>query len=154
MKKNEIIKDICQNRKAHHGFFIDKKFEAGIALLGSEVKSLREGRAHLNDAFVHIRDGRPILQNAHISPYGNATHIQHEPMRERYLLLSGAEINRLEKEIKVKGHSVVPLRIYFKGPYVKVEIALAKGKKDYDKREDIKKRMAEREMGRDVKGQR
>jgi SsrA-binding protein len=151
MRKNEVIKQVCQNKKAHHSFFIEKKFEAGISLVGSEVKSLRQGKAHLNDAFVDIRNGRPLLQNAHISPYGQATHVQHEAMRERWLLLNKGEIKRLEREIRMKGHTIVPLRIYFKGPYVKVEIALAKGKKDYDKREDIKKRMAERDMSREGK---
>jgi SsrA-binding protein len=151
MKKSGEFKQVCQNKKAYHDFFIEKKMEAGICLLGSEVKSLRGGKAHLNDAYVDIKAGAPILVNAHISPYGHATHLQHEALRDRPLLLSRQEIKRIEKELKVKGCTVVPLQIYFKGPYAKVEIALAKGKKEYDKREDIKTRVAVREMSRDAK---
>ena len=154
MKKSGENKQVCQNRKAYHDFFIEKKIEAGLCLLGSEVKSLRAGKAHLNDAFVDIKNGKPILVNAHIAPYGFATHMQHEALRDRPLLLSRQEIKKLEKELKIKGITVVALQIYFKGPYAKIEIALAKGKKEYDKREDIKTRVAVREMDRDTKARR
>lgn len=144
-------KTICQNRKARHNFFIEKSLEAGIALWGSEVKSLREGNANLNDAFVDIKRGEAWLVGAHINPYGMATHVQHTPVRERRLLLHKREIEKLDREVNAKGHTVVPLSLYFKGARVKVEIALAKGKREYDKREDIKKRIADREAGRMVK---
>ena len=139
---------MCHNRKARHDFFIEKSLEAGIALMGSEVKSLREGRAHLNEAFVDIIKGQAYLVGAHISPYGNATHVQHEPTRTRKLLLNQREIRKYEREVSLKGQTLIPLRIYFKGPYAKVEIALAKGKKNYDKREDIKKKDVERDLRR------
>jgi SsrA-binding protein len=149
--KDTPAKLVCQNRKAHHSFFIDKKMEAGISLWGSEVKSLRLGKAHLTDAYVDLRDGRPVLVGAHIAMYGNASHIQHEPMRDRFLLLNKREIKRLEKDTQTKGYTVVPLKIYFRGPYAKVEIALAKGKKEYDKRDDIKAREASRDISRESK---
>jgi SsrA-binding protein len=146
--KSITEKVVCHNRKARHDFFIEKSLEAGIALMGSEVKSLREGRAHLNEAFVDIIKGQAYLVGAHISPYGNATHVQHEPTRTRKLLLNQREIRKYEREVSLKGQTLIPLRIYFKGPYAKVEIALAKGKKNYDKREDIKKKDVERDLRR------
>jgi len=142
---------ICNNRKAFHNFSIEKKIEAGIALLGSEVKSLRQGNAHLNDAYVDFIDHKPYLLHAHIAPYTCATHEQHEATRLRPLLLSRREISKLEKEVKLNGYAIVPIRVYFKGSYVKVEIALAKGKKLYDKREDLKKRESQREIQRQGK---
>lgn len=141
-------KVVCHNRKARHDFFIEKSLEAGIALVGSEVKSLREGRAHLNEAYVDFKKGQAFLVGAHISPYGNATHEQHEPTRTRKLLMNRREITKFEREVSLKGQALIPLKIYFKGPYAKVEIALAKGKKNYDKREDIKKRDVERDLRR------
>jgi len=141
-------KVVCHNRKAFHDYFIEKSLEAGLVLWGSEVKSLREGRAHLNEAFVEIKNGEAYLVGVHIGPYGNASHFQHDTLRKRKLLLNRREISKLEREISIKGQTVVPLKIYFKGPLAKVEIALAKGKKNYDKREDIKKKDVERDLRR------
>ena len=149
--KSSVVRMVCQNRKAHHSYFIDKKMEAGISLLGSEVKSLRLGKAHLTDAYVDLQKGRPVLVGAHISSYGNASHVHHEPDRDRFLLLNKREIQRLEKDTQTKGFTIIPLKIYFSGPYVKVEIALAKGKKVYDKRQDIKAREASRDISRESK---
>jgi SsrA-binding protein len=146
--KERKEKVVCHNRKARHDFFIEKSLEAGVALVGSEVKSLREGRAHLNEAYVDIVKGQAFLVGAHISPYGNATHVQHDPLRTRKLLLSRQEIKKYEREVSLKGQTLIPLKIYFKGPYAKIEIALAKGKKSYDKREDIKKKDVERDLRR------
>ena len=142
---------ICNNRKAFHNYSVEKKLEAGIALLGSEVKSLRESNAHLNDAYVDFKSGQPYLYHSHIAPYVCATHDQHDPFRERPLLLNRREINKWEKEVKLNGYAIIPLKLYFKGSRVKVEIALAKGKKQYDKREDLKKRESQREIQRQEK---
>ena len=147
-KKPAVIKIICQNRKALHNFAVDKTFEAGIVLLGAEVKSLRANSAHLNDAYVDIKDNVPVLIKAHIPNYKFDTHDQLDPTRTRTLLLNKREINKILRELKPKGYALVPLKMYFKGSHVKVEIALAKGKKTYDKREDIKKREAKRDMSR------
>lgn len=112
------------------------------------MKSLRQGTAHLGDAFVDIKDNVPLLYKAHIPPYKFDTHERLDPERTRVLLLNKNEIRKISRELKPKGYTLVPLKLYFKGSYVKIEIALAKGKKSYDKREDIKKRDAEREMKR------
>ena len=144
----QSIKVVCQNKKATFNYFIEKKFEAGMVLWGSEVKSLRDGGAHLGDSFVDLKKGVPTLYKAHIAPYNFATHLQHPPERPRTLLMHKREIERLTKEIKLNGFTIIPLRIYFKGSHAKIELALAKGKKVYDKREDIKKRASDREISR------
>jgi SsrA-binding protein len=145
------MKTICTNRKAYHEFHIEEKFEAGLALTGTEVKSLREGKANLKDSHAKIKGGELFLVNAHISPYSCGNIYNHEPKRERKLLMHKREINKLFGKVKERGFTLVPLSMYFNGRnIVKMEIALAKGKTLYDKRESIKrkdeKRLAEREM--------
>ena len=137
---------ICNNKKAYHDYFIEEKFEAGMVLRGTEVKSLRNGKANLNDSFALIRNGEAFLHNLHISPYAFGNRENHDPDRMRKLLLHKKEIVKLFGKIREQGYSFIPLRIYFKNGLVKVELGLAKGKKLYDKREDLKKK----EMKRDV----
>jgi SsrA-binding protein len=139
-------KIICNNRKAYHDYFIEEKFEAGMVLKGTEVKSLRMGKANLNDSFALVRNGEAFLNNLHISPYDFGNRENHDPDRMRKLLLHKKEINRLFSKIREQGYSLVPLRLYFKSGMVKVEMGLAKGKKLYDKREDMKQKDHKREM--------
>ena len=126
-------------------------FEAGMSLLGTEVKSLREGRANIKDGFAVIENGEIYLHDAHINPYPKGTHTNHEPKRVRRLLMTSREIKRLSGKTAEKGLTLVPLKIYFKGPWAKVELALGRGKRSYDKRETIKRRTADREMERAIK---
>jgi SsrA-binding protein len=145
------MKQICTNRKAYHEYHIEEKFEVGLALTGTEVKSLREGKANLKDSHAKIKDGELFLVNAHISPYSCGNIYNHEPKRERKLLMHKREILKLFGKVKERGFTLVPLSMYFNNRnIVKMEIALAKGKTLYDKRESIKrkdeKRLAEREM--------
>ena len=147
---------IAQNKKARHDYGLSDFVEAGIALVGTEVKSLRAGRASLVDGFAQIRDDQVWLHNVHIPEYDPGTWTNHEPRRVRKLLLHKAEINKLSKLTKEQGITLVPVSIYFKDGNAKVEIAVAKGKKAHDKREAIKERMAKREaetaLGRQSKG--
>jgi SsrA-binding protein len=138
------------NSKARRDYHILESFEAGIALRGTEVKSLRQGRANINDAFARIENGEVFLWNAHIDEFAQANRFNHEPKRSRKLLLKKSEIHRLFGKVAVKGHALVPLRIYFQKGFAKVELALAKGKAEYDKREDIKRKTAQREMERAI----
>ena len=135
------------NKRAYHEYFIEAKIECGIALLGSEVKSLRYGKAQIHEAFARIEKGQLVLHNAHIDPYtlGNAHHV---PLRERKLLAHRRELKRLENEMKVKGTTLVPLAIYFKDGRAKVEIGVARGKQQFDKRATIKKKEQDRELRR------
>ena len=145
------VKQIANNRKARFEYELLDRFEAGIVLLGTEVKSLREGKITLGDAYCAIdRGGEVYLRDAHISPYSHGTHGNHDPLRPRKLLLNSKEIRRLAQRIREKGLTVVPTRMYFKRGLVKVEIALAKGKKQYDKRERIKDRDQQRESERQM----
>ncbi|ABQ26273.1 SsrA-binding protein SmpB [Geotalea uraniireducens] len=137
---------ICNNKKAYHDYFIEEKFEAGMVLKGTEVKSLRIGKANLNDSFALVKNGEAFLHNLHISPYDFGNRENHDPDRMRKLLLHKKEIGKLFSMIREQGYTVVPLRLYFKDGLVKVEVGLAKGKKLYDKREDMKKK----DMRRDV----
>lgn len=137
---------ICNNKKAFHDYFIEEKFEAGMVLKGTEVKSLRMGKANLNDSFAIVKNGEAFLHNLHISPYDFGNRENHDPDRMRKLLLHKKEIGKLFGRIREQGYSVVPLRLYFKNGMVKVEIGLAKGKKLYDKREDMKKKDMRRDM--------
>jgi len=147
------IKVVCQNRKAYHDYFIDETIEAGIVLVGTEVKSLRLGMANLKDSYARVKDSELFLVNTHISPYKQADRFtQPEPDRTRKLLLHQQEISKLIGKTKEKGYTLVPTKIYFKNGRAKVEIALAKGKKLFDKREAIKKKTVEREMEKAVKG--
>lgn len=145
------MKIVCQNRKAYHDYQIDETVEAGIVLMGTEVKSLREGKANLKDSYVIIKDSEAYLLNCHISLYSHGNIMNHEPLRTRKLLLRKNEIIKLQGKAAQKGYSLIPLKIYFKDSYAKVEIGLAKGKKQYEKREDIKKKEARREMERAIK---
>ncbi|WP_333652726.1 SsrA-binding protein SmpB [Dissulfurispira sp.] len=145
------IKIVCQNRKAYHDYSIEETIEAGIQLLGTEVKSLREGKANLKDSYVLIKDAKVILLNCHISPYSHGNILNHDPLRTRKLLLHRKEIERLRGKMQQKGYTLIPLKIYFKGPYAKVEIGLAKGKKQYEKRETIKEREAKRAIEKAMK---
>jgi len=145
------MKDVARNRKAFHDYFIEDKLEAGLALLGTEVKSLRAGRANLVDSYVAVRDGEAFLLNCNISPYSHGNIANHEPTRARKLLLHQKEIQRLAGLAAQKGYSLVPLRIYFKGPYAKVEVGVARGKKFFEKRETIKAKEARREIDRALK---
>lgn len=141
-------KVVATNRKAHHDYFIEESYEAGIVLTGAEIKSIRAGRVNLRDSYAIIKDGEAWLLNAHIAPYKHATHTSHEPKRDRKLLLHRYQINRLQGRVQEKGYTLVPLRIYLKDNRAKVEIALARGKKLYDKRAAIAKREAQREVER------
>jgi SsrA-binding protein len=145
------MKVICQNRKAYHDYHIEEAFEAGIALSGTEVKSLREGKANIKDSYVIIKDHEVFLLNCHISHYSHGNIMNHDPMRTRKLLLHRKEINRLWGKTAMRGFTLIPLKIYFKGPVAKVEIALAKGKKVFEKRETIKEKDARREIARAIK---
>ena len=143
---------IAVNRKARFDYFLQEKFEAGICLLGSEVKSIREARVNLKDSFVRIVRGEAFLFNCHVTPYSRIQgHMEIEPTRSRKLLLKRSELNRLVGQASQKGFAIIPLSIYFKKGLVKVEIALAKGKKQFDKRESIKRRMHERESEAAIK---
>jgi SsrA-binding protein len=136
---------IASNKKAYHDYFILQKLEAGIALTGTEVKSLRAGRANLKDSYVTFSDSEAFLTGAHISPYSHGNLQNHDPRRTRKLLLHRREIDRLRGQVVEKGLTIVPLRLYFKGAKVKAEIAVVRGKKLYDKRETEKRRELERE---------
>ena len=138
-------KIVCQNRKARHEYFIDESLEAGIVLLGPEVKSLREGRASLVDSYAKLRHGEVFLHNMHITPYPYAHYIQLDPVRIRKLLLNKREIRRLIGKTEEKGYTLIPIKVYFTKGRAKVEIALAKGKRKYDKRMALKEKELKRE---------
>ena len=142
------MKLVAQNKKAYHDYSIEDTFEAGIQLLGTEVKSLRDGKANLKDSYVLIKDTQVFLFNCHISPYVHGNIMNHEPLRTRKLLMHRKEIERLKGKAQLKGYSLIPLKIYFKGPFAKVEIGLGKGKREYEKRESIKEREAKRDIER------
>jgi SsrA-binding protein len=145
------MKTIAQNKKAFHDYEILDRLEAGIALVGSEVKSIRAGRISLKDSFVEIHDGEAFLLRCHISPYEQAGVFNHEPERRRKLLLHQREIHRLDQKVKERGFSIVPLQAYFSDQgKIKVEIALVRGKREYEKKQKIKDRDIRREMDRDV----
>lgn len=147
----ESIKLISQNKKAYHDYFINETFQAGIALTGTEVKSLRAGKCNLKDSFIRIENGEAIIKNMHISPYEKGNIFNHDPIKDRRLLLHKKEINRLLGAITTDGFTIVPLKIYFKGSLVKIDIGIAKGKKLYDKRQDIAKKDQKREAEKDFK---
>jgi len=145
------IKNISTNRKAYHNYFIGETYEAGIALTGSEIKSVRAGRVSLGDAYVRAERGELWLYNAHIARYEASSYMSHEPLRPRKLLMHRKEILSLGGKAAEKGLTLVATRVYLKGSIAKVEIAMAKGKKLYDKREAISRREAERELARTIK---
>jgi len=144
-------KIICVNRQARHNYFIDETYEAGLVLVGSEVKSLRDGKANLVDSYGQIRHGEAFLINAHISPYAGANQFNHEPTRTRKLLMHAREIERLTGKTKERGLTLIPLKMYFKGGRAKVELGLARGKKLYDKRDTLRRKVAQREVERSLK---
>jgi len=147
-KKKVAPGDVATNRQARHRYEVLDKLECGIVLQGTEVKSLREGSAQIKDAYAQVRDGELWLHNMHIPPYGPAARDNHPPERPRKLLAHRREITRLLERQRERGLTIVPLRVYFKGPHAKVEIALAKGKDRFDKREAIKERETRRDMQR------
>lgn len=147
----ENLKLIANNKKAHHDYFLEETFEAGIELHGTEVKSLRQGHCSIKEAFIHIENGEVIIYGMHVSPYEKGNIFNKDPLRPKRLLMHKKEIMRLLGKIKEKGYTLIPVKVYFKGSLVKVEIALARGKKLYDKRQDIAKKDARREAERDFK---
>ena len=146
--------NIAENRKAYHDYHLLETFEAGIALLGTEVKSIREGRVNLRDSFARVEDGEVFLYNVNISPYSHRGYADHEPLRRRKLLLHRDEIRKLIGKTVEKGMTLVPVRLYYKNGRVKVAVSLAKGKKDYDKRETLKRREVDRETRAAIKAHR
>lgn len=145
------IKLIANNKKAYHDYFIEDKYEAGISLAGTEVKSLRMGKCSVKESFIRIENGEVIIYGMHISPYEKGNIFNKDPLRPRKLLMHKYEINKIAGKMAEKGYTVVPLQVYFKGSLVKVEIALARGKKLYDKRQDIAKKDMRRESEREFK---
>src|SRR6266550_7603401 len=157
MHKSEREKaqtSIAENRKAFHDFHLLETFEAGIVLLGTEVKAIREGRVNLRDSFARLENGEVFLYNVNISPYSHRGYADHEPLRRRKLLLHRDEIRKLVGKTVEKGMTLVPVRLYFKNGRVKVSVSLAKGKKEYDKRETIKRRETDRETRAAIKSKR
>jgi SsrA-binding protein len=146
--KEDNLKIICRNRKAYFEYTIEALYEAGLVLKGTEVKSLRQGRANINDAYARFKDSEIYLYNAHISPYSHAALDGHNPERPRKLLLHRWELRRLLGKTQERGYTLIPVRMYFRNEHAKVEIALAKGKRKVDKRETIRRREEQREMER------
>lgn len=150
-KGNLAIKIATENRKARHDYFIHEAFEAGMVLTGTEVKSLRAGKANIRDSFAQIKDGELYLHNMHISPYDEGNRFNHEPLRTRKLLMHKQEIVRLFGKTREKGFTLVPLKVYFKNGRAKLELGLASGKHNYDKRQDLAARAAKRDIERAMK---
>ncbi|MBP5192887.1 MAG: SsrA-binding protein SmpB [Eubacterium sp.] len=151
MAKEKGIRLIANNKKAYHDFFIDESFEAGIELFGTEVKSLRQGNCSIKESYVGIENGEIFIYKMNINPYEKGNIFNKDPLRKRKLLLHKYEINRLAGKIKEKGYTIMPLKVYWNGSNVKVEIGLARGKKLYDKRADIAKKDQQREAAREFK---
>ena len=147
----ESVKLVANNKKAYHDYFIEDKYEAGIELFGTEVKSIRMGKCSIKESFIRIEKGQVYIYGMHISPYEKGNIFNKDPLRVRRLLMHKTEIRRLESKLAGKGLTLVPLQVYFKGSLVKVEVGLARGKKLYDKRQDIAKKDARREVERDYK---
>lgn len=147
-KAKDNSKTISRNRKALHNYFVDEDFEVGVVLLGTEVKSLREARVQLSDAYARFEKNELWLVNMHISPYPHATQDNHEPERPRKLLMHRRELNRLRTKVESAGYTLIPLELYFKDAHVKVKLGLCRGKKQFDKREVIRKREAARDIAR------
>ena len=145
------IKQIAQNKKARHDYFIDDTYEAGLALVGTEVKSIRMGKVNFKDSFANIRNGEVFLYNMHISPYEKGNIFNRDPLRTRKLLLNKREIAKINGLITQKGYSLVPLRLYLKNGLVKLELGIARGKKLYDKRQDLKEKAVKREAEKSFK---
>lgn len=151
MGKGAGIRMVANNKKAYHDYFIEDKYETGVALAGTEVKSLRMGKCSIKESFVRIERGEVFIYGMHISPYEKGNIFNKDPLRVKKLLLHREEIRKIERKIAEKGFTLVPLQVYFKGSLVKVEIGIAKGKKLYDKRQDIAKKDQKREAQRELK---
>lgn len=151
MGKGAGIRMVANNKKAYHDHFIEDKFEAGVALAGTEVKSLRMGKCSIKESFIRIERGEVFIYGMHISPYEKGNIFNKDPLRVKKLLLHREEIRKMERKISEKGMTLVPLQVYFKGSLVKVEIAVARGKKLYDKRQDIAKKDQRREAEKELK---
>jgi SsrA-binding protein len=152
IRGGEHVKVIAVNRRATHDYFIDERVEAGLALTGTEIKSIREGRVNLREGYARIVDGEGWLVNVHIAPYEQGNRYNHEPLRRRKLLLHRREIDGLLGKARERGYTIVPLQIYLKQGRAKVELGLARGKREFDKRESIAKREAQREIDRHDRG--
>jgi SsrA-binding protein len=151
-KNGQLNQTVAENRKARHDYFIDESYEAGLALTGSEIKSIRAGRINLRGGYARVQNGEVWMYDVHISPYEQSgIHYNHEPTRPRKLLLHRREISRIVGQVERQGFTLVPLRVYFKGRRAKVDLGLARGKKQYDKREDIANREAKRDIERVMK---
>lgn len=150
-KEHKFYNTIAQNKKAYHDYFVEETFEAGIELFGTEVKSLRQGKVNLKDSWCSIDHGEIFVNGMHISPYEQGNIFNRDPLRVKRLLMHKNEIRRLFENVKQEGLSIVPLKLYFKGSHAKLEIGLCKGKKNYDKRADIARKTAAREMDRAMK---
>jgi len=148
IKKDPAQKIVCQNKQARRNFFIEDTYEAGMVLVGTEVKSLREGRANLKDSYAAVKKGEIFLHEMHISPYSHGNRYNHEPLRTRKLLLHKQEIRKIYAKSRERGFTLVPLKVYFTKGKAKVEIGVGKGKRLYDKREDLKRREDKRDMER------
>lgn len=147
-----MIKSIAKNRKAYHEYFIEDTYEAGLVLLGTEIKSIRQGRVQLKEAYVSILDGEAFIKGMHISKYEQGTNFNHDETRDRKLLLHKREIETLERDTRVKGYTAVPLHLYLKNGYAKLEIGLGKGKHLHDKRQVEKERSMDRQIQKAMKG--
>ena len=151
VKGQEAVKVVATNRRAFHDYFIDDRIEAGLVLTGTEIKSIREGRVNLREGYARIADGEMWLQNVHIAPYEHGNRYNHEPMRDRKLLLHRDEIDKLIGTVRQRGYTIIPLQMYLKHGKAKVELGLARGKKQYDKRAAIAERDARREIERHLR---
>lgn len=149
---NQKTTPTINNRKARHEYSVEETYEAGIVLKGTEVKSLRDGKASLNEAFAYLLDGEAWLRDMYIKPYTHGSYTNHDERRPRKLLLNKKEIRELDKAVSQKGYTLIPLKLYFKKGYAKILLGVARGKKKYDKREDIKQKDMQRELDRKVKG--
>ncbi len=150
--QGDAVRTLTSNRKARYDYHIEETYEAGIVLVGSEVKSIRQGRANLQDSYAAFERGELFLHNCHISPYAQASRFNPDPLRPRKLLMHREQMHRLVGKVEEKGFTLVPLSLYLKGRHVKVSLALARGKKNYDRREDIKRREADREVAQASRG--
>ena len=149
--EKEAMKLVANNKKAYHDYFVDEKLEAGLVLHGTEVKSLRMGKCSIKESFIHIDNGEMFIYGMHISPYEKGNIFNKDPLRPRKLLLHKAEIDKMQGKIKEKGFTIIPLQVYFKSGRAKIEIGLCRGKKLYDKRDDIAKKDQRRETEREFK---
>jgi SsrA-binding protein len=150
-KQQGVHATVAVNRQAYHDYFVDESLEAGIVLTGTEIKSVRSGKVNLRGAFARVKDGEMWIEGMHIAPYEQGTYMNHEPLRNRKLLLHKKQINALVGKVQMKGQTLIPLKLYFKNDRAKIELGLCRGKKLYDKRESIAKRDAERDIARAVR---